>query len=140
MGGVNRRDLQSLARTRLAEAKTLLGAGYPDGAYYLVGYAVECALKACIARSTQRHEFPDKKTVDASYTHSLKELIKVANLEVAHSQEANRDSAFRSNWDVVRLWSEHSRYGRVDQGKAQELVDAVGDRKHGVMAWIKQYW
>ena len=41
MGGVNRKDLRLLARTRLAEAKTLLGAGHPDGAYYLAGYAVE---------------------------------------------------------------------------------------------------
>lgn len=72
MGGVNRKDLQSLARTRLAEAKILLDAGRSDGAYYLAGYAVECALKACIARGTQRHEFPDKKTVDASHTHNLR--------------------------------------------------------------------
>jgi HEPN domain-containing protein len=77
MGGVNRKDLQFLARTRLAEAKTLLGAGLPDGAYYLAGYAVECGLKACIARGTQRHEFPDKKSVDASHTHNLRDLIKV---------------------------------------------------------------
>ena len=37
MNGVNRKDLQFLARARLAEATTLLGAGYPDGAYYLAG-------------------------------------------------------------------------------------------------------
>jgi hypothetical protein len=37
MGGVNRKDLQLLARTRLAEAKALMGAGFPDGAYYLAG-------------------------------------------------------------------------------------------------------
>jgi hypothetical protein len=78
MGDVNRKDLQSLARTRLAEAKTLSGAGRPDGAYYPAGYSIECALKACIAKGTQRHEFPDKKSVDASYTHNLRDLIKVA--------------------------------------------------------------
>jgi HEPN domain-containing protein len=61
MGGVNRKDLQFLARARLTEARALLDAGHPDGAYYLAGYAVECALKACIAKATQRHEFPDKK-------------------------------------------------------------------------------
>jgi hypothetical protein len=32
MAGVNRKDLQFLARTRLAEAKSLLEAGPPDGA------------------------------------------------------------------------------------------------------------
>jgi len=46
-----------------------------DGAYYLAGYAVECALKACIAKKTQRHEFPDKRRVDASHTHNLIQLL-----------------------------------------------------------------
>ena len=140
MGGVNRKDLQSLARIRLAEARTLLGAGHPDGAYYLAGYAIECALKACIARSTLRHEFPDKKIVDASYTHDLEKLIKVANLEPARSQDGGRDAAFRNYWDLVVGWSEHSRYRRVDQETANAFVDAVGDRKRGVLAWIKRYW
>ncbi len=66
---------------RLAEARALLKAGLPDGAYYLVGYAVECALKACIARGTQRYEFPEKKRVNASHTYDLGELVKVAELQ-----------------------------------------------------------
>ena len=81
-----------------------------DGAYYSEGYAVEWALKACIAKRTRRHDFPDKKDIDASYTHNLKDLIKVANLEVARLYEANRDPIFRNNWDLVPQWSEHSRY------------------------------
>jgi hypothetical protein len=80
MSFVNRRDLQFLARSRLTEARALLSASHPDGAYYLAGYAVECGLKACIARRTERHEFPDKRTVDASHTHNLRDLVKVANL------------------------------------------------------------
>ena len=139
-GGVNRKDLQLIAQTRLAEAKTLLGAGRPDGAYYLAGYAVECALKACIARATQRHEFPDKKSVDASHTHNLRDLIKVANLELARLEEAQRDPAFRNHWDLVQRWSELSRYRTHDFGRAQALIEAIGDRKHGVMAWIKRHW
>ena len=71
MGFVNRRDLQFLARSRLTEAKALLSASHGDGAYYLVGYAVECGLKACIA---------------------------------------------------------------------QALVEAIGDRKHGVISWIRRHW
>src|SRR5690349_2807492 len=29
------------------------------------------ALKACVAKGTHRYDFPDKKSVDASYTHNL---------------------------------------------------------------------
>jgi len=43
---MNRVDLQQLAELRLKESKALFAAGFPEGAYYLAGYAVECALKA----------------------------------------------------------------------------------------------
>ena len=137
---MNRKDLQTLARTRLAEAKALLSAGLPDGAYYLAGYAVECALKACIAKRTQRHDFPEKKSVDASYTHNLKDLIKVAGLETVLSQEAAKYPAFRNNWDLVAKWSEQSRYQGNGSEMARALVEAIDDRKHGVMLWVKRYW
>jgi len=47
---LNKTDLELLADLRLAEAAALLGMAppMPDAAYYLAGYAVECALKACI--------------------------------------------------------------------------------------------
>jgi len=57
---VNRTDLQLLAETRLDEAQALLIASRWSGAYYLVGYAVECAFKACIAKSTKQDDFPVK--------------------------------------------------------------------------------
>jgi HEPN domain-containing protein len=91
-----------LAQVRLAEARALLRAGLPDGAYYLAGYAVECALKARIARATQRYDFPEKRSVDASHTHNLKDLIRVANLEVARLEKARSDAVFRNNWDFVQ--------------------------------------
>jgi len=43
-------DFQNLCKRRVDEATTLLSAGHSDGAYYLAGYAVECAFKACICK------------------------------------------------------------------------------------------
>jgi HEPN domain-containing protein len=63
---MNRNDLRRLARIRLKEARALLEAKCLDGAYYLCGYAVECALKAGIAEVTRRSEFPDLDRVKAS--------------------------------------------------------------------------
>jgi HEPN domain-containing protein len=140
MGGVNRKDLQLLAQTRLAKAKALLSVGCPDGAYYLAGYAVECALKACIAKGTERHDFPEKKSVDAGYTHNLKDLIKVANLELARLEDTKADPTFRDNWEMVKEWSEQSRYRRQDSEMARAFIRAIGERKHGVFAWIKRRW
>jgi HEPN domain-containing protein len=137
---LNRTELQNLSRIRLREARALVKLGMNDGAYYLAGYSIECALKACIAKMTQRHDFPDKRKTDDSYTHNLEKLVKVAELEKAQLEEARRDAAFRDNWDRVQWWSEQSRYKIISAEKASELVDAVSDRNHGVLQWLKRYW
>ena len=137
---MNRRELQTLASVRLAEAKSLLRAGLSDGAYYLAGYSVECGLKACIAKHTRRYDFPDKKNVDASHTHDLKALVRIANLELLRVERAKTDPAFRDYWDLVQQWSEQSRYRRHDRTDAKALVDAIASAQHGVLRWIKQHW
>jgi HEPN domain-containing protein len=51
---MNRDTLQRISNQRRREVAVLLEAGLYAGAYYLAGYAVECALKACIAKKTAR--------------------------------------------------------------------------------------
>jgi HEPN domain-containing protein len=137
---VDRRDLQELSKVRLKEAKALLEVGFYDGAYYLAGYAVECALKACIAKDTRRHQFPDKKKVDQSYSHVLLELITAAGLKDEHLARKKGDPDFETNWDIVNFWSEQSRYRKNSQESAQAIVAAIGNRRHGVITWIKLHW
>jgi HEPN domain-containing protein len=76
-----RTDLQRLSRLRAQEARTLFAAGHYDGAYYLAGFAIECALKACIARKTQRYEFPDPKRAGRAWNHQLDQLLREAGLQ-----------------------------------------------------------
>jgi HEPN domain-containing protein len=137
---VDRGELQALSRIRAKEAQALLDLGLHDGAYYLAGYAVECALKACIAKETKRYEFPDKRRADSSYTHSLIDLVRIAKLDDSRQELARRDSEFDDYWDTVRSWSEQSRYRRHSPQEAQKLVEAVCNRRHGVIAWIKLHW
>ena len=87
---MNRADFQQLANLRIAEAKALLAAGFPAGAYYLAGYAVECAIKACIARTVQQYDFPDKDKVNESYQHNLVRLLKPAGLESELKDEISK--------------------------------------------------
>jgi HEPN domain-containing protein len=54
---MNRTDLQILAEDRLKDAEVLLAKGRFAAAYYLAGYAVECGLKACIAKLTKAEDF-----------------------------------------------------------------------------------
>jgi hypothetical protein len=66
---MTRTEFQELAEVRLKEAETLLAAGLWDGAYYLAGYAVECAVKACIAKGIGAEVFPDKEFANKCFTH-----------------------------------------------------------------------
>jgi HEPN domain-containing protein len=132
--------LQALSRVRAKEAKALLDLDLYDGAYYLAGYAVECALKACIAKGTRRFEFPDKKRVDSSYTHDLELLMRLANLYEWHRERIKGDPEFKANWGTVEAWDEQSRYERHSREKARQLLDAVFNRRPGVLAWVRLYW
>jgi hypothetical protein len=48
---VDRKGLQELSKVRLKEATALLELGLFDGAYYLAGYAVECAERLASPRA-----------------------------------------------------------------------------------------
>jgi hypothetical protein len=136
---MNRKEFQQLAAVRLREAKLLLAANCPDGAYYLAGYAVECALKACIAKSTQRHDFPDLERARDSYTHNAKKLIVTAGLESA-LDEAVRQSEFGRRLRIVIRWSEESRYSSHSPREALELIEAIENRKHGILQWLRKHY
>jgi hypothetical protein len=112
----------------------------PDGAYYLAGYAAECALKACIAKQTKKHDFPDKNTVNQSYTHDLTQLLKVGGLEASLDKAAKGDRHLEVNWTILKDWSEGSRYERRSQSEARDLLKAVADRQSGILTWLKRHW
>jgi hypothetical protein len=137
---MNRADFQRLAMTRLDEAGALLAAGKWAGAYYLAGYAVECALKASIAKQTRAYDFPDRTTVIDSYTHDLVKLVKVAGLEQQLQSDTQADLLFAVNWATVKDWSEQSRYDLASQAAAESLNEALQDRRHGVMRWLRRHW
>jgi hypothetical protein len=143
---MNRIEFHRLAELRLEEAKALLAARFPEGAYYLAGYAVERALKACIARKTQEHDFPDKKLVDKSYTHDVGKLIDAAGLSLLLSAAISENAGMEPNWNNVREWSEQSRYDLFDGSRAesmkeaQMLILAIESAHDGVLQWIKKHW
>lgn len=137
---MTRRDFQRLTRKRIREGRILLKENAPDGAYYLLGLAVESALKACIAKKTKRFEFPDKSVVNQSYSHDLSQLLAVSGLGPALDKLSQTNQKFAANWAVVKDWTIESRYQEQDQRKASDLYEAITDRKDGVLNCIKQNW
>jgi HEPN domain-containing protein len=95
---VKRSDFQKLADIRIEEADVLFKAKKYDGAYYLAGYAVECALKACIAKKTGRYDYPDKQFASKCYTHNVEELVVLASLKPA----LDADADLQLRWAFVK--------------------------------------
>src|SRR5579859_2012016 len=107
---MDRGDFQRLAAIRLDEARVLYAANHFSGCYYLGGYAVECALKACIAKDIRAEEWPEKGFSQKLYTHELPTLLKLAGLDTGPGQPPGGDPALEVNWSTVKDWTEQARY------------------------------
>jgi HEPN domain-containing protein len=137
---MTRADLQKLADEKLSDAQILFNAKSWSNAYYLAGYTVELAIKACIAKSFKADTIPDKALVDKTYSHELQKLIGTAGLtaELQKQEQANQD--FRTAWALVNQWSPADRYTENSEQDAKELIEAISHATHGVLPWIKIRW
>ncbi|MBL8574583.1 MAG: hypothetical protein JNM13_12960 [Hyphomicrobiaceae bacterium] len=137
---LTRAILQRLAEEKAADAELLFANRRWSNAYYLFGYAVEIGLKAVAARRFQQDTIPDRRLVNALYTHKLKELAEIAGLADALQAERERDRVFDAHWIAVLGWSEEARYDTNHEDEARALRNAVTSPDHGVMRWLRQYW
>jgi hypothetical protein len=139
---MNRADFQALTDVRIDEAQALLSLtpSRPDAAYYLAGYAVECALKAAIAKLISQYDWPEKSFVNSIHTHDIFALVRFAGFEVDRMTDGAANPIRGNNWLIVDRWSEHSRYERHTDAEAAELINAITDSTDGVLPWIKARW
>ena len=138
---LNRELLQQLSEQHLGDAQVLLDQERWPGAYYLAGYSVECALKACIAKLTRVHDFPDRDFARDIYTHKLAILVGLAELDKARIEKCKASPTFDLHWRRVKFWSEESRYDTFNgQPEARDLIRAISDNQEGVLPWIKLHW
>jgi hypothetical protein len=138
---MDRTILQQLAELRLRDAEALLAAGQWDAAYYLLGYCIECALKACVSKQFRLHEVPDRKLVNAFYTHRLDGLLTISGVKSEMEILAKTDFSFEINWNTVRDWSETARYDvGITEAFARGMYDAVTNTASGILPWLKTPW
>jgi len=139
---MNRTDLQQLADLRIKEARILLDGASYSGAYYLAGYAIECGLKACIAKQTKEYDFPDKpEEVRKIYTHNLGQLLTLAKLKDKLEGDMKSNKQLDDNWACIVSWEEGKRYelGATEK-EARDLYEAIVDPGNGVLQWLKKLW
>ena len=137
---LTKKDLEKLAQIRLEDAIFLLQQGRVSSAYYLAGYAVELALKACISKLMQADVIPDKAFINAIYTHKLDNLLSTAGLRPQFTVDSKANPQFAAYWAIVTKWSEESRYEFWDPMSAAALLEAVHEPNNGVFQWVKKHW
>jgi len=97
-------------------------------------------LKACIAKRTQLHDFPEKKLAIDSHTHDLRDLLRLALLKNELEQVVQSNPLMEESWTIVQGWSEASRYDRKTVQEATALLRAVEDGSGGLLPWVRQRW
>jgi hypothetical protein len=84
-------------------------------------------VEGVFAKAVKRYDFPDRKGAGRVFTHNLAELVTLASLDAA-------------GWELVRRWTEESRYSISTKSEAEEMLSAIAKGKDGVFPWIKRHW
>ena len=96
-------------------------------------------MKACIAKRTREHDFPEKES-QGYYVHDLRKLVGFARLTVDLDRALQTDSVMDANWTIVMNWSEASRYLKKTAQEAMDLIHAIEDQAGGILPWIMLHW
>ncbi len=142
---MDRQHLRNLAKIRLKDAQSLLGRKRWSGAYYLSGYVVECALKACLLRhlGESRSVFGVQgylEQLNECWTHDVVKLVSLAGLEADFGAARGANPALGSYWGIAKDWKETSRYEEKTEIQAREMFEAVSHKPDGVFVWIQSRW
>ena len=74
------------------------------------------------------------------WTHDLIQLLNLSGLKAVLEADCAADPELRKYWNEVKDWTEQSRYARATKTDAETLSEAIADKKHGVLLWIKGHW
>jgi len=138
---LNRAALQQLADIRIIDARALFVTGHFSGAYYIGGYAIECAIKSTIASLVREFDFPDKRFATAVWTHRLVELMAHSPLVERFKTERNASTALQASWSLCIEWNEDVRYEKeTSRQRASDFLDAIDHPTNGVLTWLRKNW
>ena len=149
----SRSDLHTLTKQRLDEATALLPLNFPDAAFYLAGYSIECALKAAVCKTLDQDDFyePDRSNKGTRYyvqecifrefkTHNYNDLLVLSGLSAKFEIARDTNLELYLAWGEVEKagWNEQYRYqlGTKSSQNVSDFIAAV----ETLIVWISNYW
>ncbi|MFA5892576.1 MAG: DNA-binding protein [Candidatus Margulisiibacteriota bacterium] len=124
--------LKQLSRERIRESRILFAKRKFSGAYYLAGYSIELALKAYYCKQMS---FPPKDTKDL-YCHNLETLLLSCGLKESLLNDIKTNHDLGAKWGVITKWSEESRYLITKKEITRDFLDAIDNKRYGILIWI----
>ena len=104
-------ELREIARARVRDAEVLHRLGRHDAAGYLLGYAVEIALKARMCQTLHWEGFPETAAefnrLGLARSHNLEVLLGLSG------RKPKVDGVYLSLWSELEGWDPSDRYLRV---------------------------
>ena len=141
----NYRELKEIAKSRLRASKILLDHKDFDGAVYIMGYALECCLKAIICKRLNLAQYPDKsgsRDKDNIFkTHKFDILLTLCGLENDFSL-SSAPPRRSGNWSEVTKWNTELRYepiGSRNEAEAKRMYEALVESPDGIITWITKH-
>jgi len=140
-------ELRRIAKARLKSAETLAKANDWHGAAYLLGYVLECALKAVTCKTLHLITYPENTKYDKinSYfmTHRFEQLLVVSGLEDIFSSRGPQQAwqnwsdftlEYQNDWpsmryDLKTVWNEV---------KVVKLYNNLTEPGDGILTIIKK--
>ena len=138
-------DLKNIALKRLESAEHLIKAGDWEGAAYMMGFSLECALKSAICKTLHLQAYPEytknKEVASFFMTHKFDCLYVVSGLTDIFNVNAGGDAYW--NWseftkNYTGNWVE-TRYqlSNWDGQKVSGLFKYLSDTNHGIITEIE---
>lgn len=142
-------DFKEISQARLKTVAILLDARDWDGASYMMGYVLECALKAVICKTLHLVSYPENTRndkIDGYFmTHKFDQLLIPSGMEDVFSTRGKPD-AFRSwsdftkeypgDWPGMRY--DRQRLKQFDEAKVRKLYNDLVGEPDGILATIEK--
>jgi hypothetical protein len=147
------KDFKIITKARLKTAKILIDASDWEGSAYMLGYVLECALKASICKTLHLTNYPENTRndkVDGYFmTHKFDQLLIPSGLEDLFSPRGPIDvfqnwsdftKEYQGDWPSMRY--DKQRLSQFDEIKVKKLYNYLTERPSGIITILnkKKRW
>ncbi len=148
----NRDSFKQVARARIRTLNILMKEEDWEGAAYIMGHVLECALKALICRTLRLESYPtekDQPKIAALFlNHEFQALLKISGMENVFSDRGPKaiwqnwsdfTIEFPGNWTLMR-YEPNKAPRNWDDLKVKGLYTNLMGKPNGIVTQIKRRW